>query len=134
MITLKKEKGMWATSSKKCMQSALSKTENFCVTLASASSPSVEGDHPETDLTPLLNGQGHREFQSLIRILNWMVVIGRTDVSFATSSQARFSASPGEGQLARSLRTFACLRKRPNLEIAHDPKEIDQPHDGLFFF
>ena len=66
-------------------------------------------------------------------MINWLATIGRTDVSFATPSLARFSASPREGHLARLLRTFACLKKRPNLEIVNDPTVIEQPHDGICF-
>ena len=115
------------------MQRDLSNTEDVHGAIAPASSPSVEGCRPEIDPTPLLNEEGHREFQSLIRMLNLMVEIGRTDMSFAASSLARFSVSTREGHLARSLRTFPYLKKRPNLEIAHDPTEIEQPHDRLCF-
>ena len=55
-----KEKGMWATSSKKCTQRALFKIEDVHGTIAPASSPSLEGDHLERDLTPLLNEHGYR--------------------------------------------------------------------------
>ena len=124
---------MWETSSKKCTQRALSKIEDVCGALALGSSPSVEGDHLEIDLIPLLNEQIHREVQFLIGTLNWMVMIGRTDVSFDASSLATFSSSPREGHLARSLRMFACLKKRPNLEIACDPTEIEETHGGICF-
>ena len=91
---------MWETSSKKCVQRSLSKIEDIHGTLDIASFPSVEGDYPESDPTPLLDEQDHRELQSLIEILNCVLVIGRTDVLFAASSLARLSTNPREGHLA----------------------------------
>ena len=60
----------------------------------------------KTDPSTTLNEQGRRYFQYLIGIINLIVVIGRTDVLFPTSSLVRFSTSPHEGNLARSLRMF----------------------------
>ena len=50
----------------------------------------------------------------LMGILIWVVRLGRSDVAHATSSISRFSACPREGHLARALRVFGFLKKRPN--------------------
>ena len=46
--------------------------------------------------------------------LIWVVGIQRFDVAHATSSLSRFSTCPREGHLARALRVFGFLKKRPN--------------------
>ena len=61
------------------------------------------------------------------------MITRRLDIVFATSSLARFSASPREGHLARVLRVFGYLKKRPNLGIIYDLTGIEQAHDGLCF-
>jgi uncharacterized protein (DUF2249 family) len=80
-------------------------------------------DHPETDTRPLLDNIQHREYQSLIGMLQWAVKLCRIDICYATSSISRFSAAPREGHLSRVLRIWGYLKKCPNraLDIDHKP-------------
>ena len=48
-----------------------------------ASSPLEDGDHPEVDSSPLLEGEDIRKYQSLIGALQWIIQIGRFDISTA---------------------------------------------------
>ena len=62
----------------------------------------------------MLGNEEHRQHQMLMGTLIWVVGIGRSDVAHATSSLSRFSAYPIEEHLARALRVFGSLKKRPN--------------------
>jgi hypothetical protein len=48
----------------------------------------VNKDHPEDDTTPFLDTHLHWEYQALIGMLQWVLMISRADIYFATSSQA----------------------------------------------
>ena len=78
------------------------------------------GDHPEDDDTALLNDHYHKIYQQLLGMLNWLVTIGRFDISFATSSLARFVACPRQGHLDRLKHVFGYLKKWPNRRIRID--------------
>ena len=43
-------------------------------------------DQPEEDTSNILDDDMHRKHQILIRILNWLVTIGRIDITYAVSS------------------------------------------------
>ena len=58
-----------------------------------------------------------------MRILIWVVGLGRSDVAHATSSLSRFSACPQEGHLARALRVFGFLNKHPNRRFVVDSRD-----------
>jgi hypothetical protein len=81
-------------------------------------------NHPETETTPLLDNIQHREYQSLIGMLQWAVTFCRIDICYATSSMSRFSAAPREGHLSRVLRIWGYLKKYPNCALNIDHKPI----------
>ena len=62
--------------------------------------------HPEMDTSEFLDDDGHMYYQMLVGMLNWIVGIGRFDISHATSSLARFDSCPRKGHLKRALRVF----------------------------
>jgi hypothetical protein len=72
------------------------------------------GDHPEEDLSPLLDNELHREYQSLIGMLQWAVSLCRIDICYVTSSMSRFCAAPRQGHLSRVLRIWGYLKKYIN--------------------
>ena len=72
--------------------------------------PMTGGDHPEEDVLELLDDKGHQRYQMLIRMLNWIVCIGRMDVAYATSSLSRFTACPRKGHMDRVLQVFGYLK------------------------
>ena len=43
--------------------------------------PLEQNDHPELDKTDLLDAEGIRIYQSLIRSAQWIVQLGRFDIS-----------------------------------------------------
>ena len=74
-------------------------------------SPLVKGDHPETDDSPLLEIEGIKIYQSLIGGLQWVIQIGRFDVSTAVMTMSRFRAAPRQGHLERVKRIHGYLSK-----------------------
>jgi hypothetical protein len=85
--------------------------------------PKTSGNHPELDDTTILNNDGHKKYQMLIGMLNWIVTIGRLDVCHATSSLARFTACPRMGHLVRAKQVFGYLKKQPNRLIVVDSRD-----------
>jgi hypothetical protein len=124
----KDSKGRWCFGCKKYIKEAIVRVEAIFGVLKKSTVPILAGDHPETDDSEVLGDQDHRRFQMLIGILNWVVTIGRIDVTFATMSLSRFSACPRRGHLDRALKIFGYLKKRPNRRIcidSSDPKFIN---------
>jgi hypothetical protein len=80
-------------------------------------------DHPEEDNSTILSSEDHRKFQMLIGMLNWLVGIGRIDISHSVASLARFVACPRQGHLDRALQVFGYLKKFPNRRIRVDSKD-----------
>ena len=58
----------------------------------------------------------------LMGILIWVVGLGRSDVSHATSYLSIFSACPRGGHLVRALRVFGFLKKRRNRRFMVDSR------------
>ena len=94
----------------------------------------IYGDHPELDDMAILSGESHQKYQMLVGILNWIVALGRLDISFATSSLSRFVACPRQGHLDRALYVFGYLKKQPNRRYvieSCDPKPPINGAEGL---
>jgi hypothetical protein len=74
-------------------------------------SPIEKNDHPELDVSPLLNETGISHYQSLVGALQWTITLGRFDVAVAVMTLSSFRASPREGHLSRVKRIVAYLLK-----------------------
>ena len=70
-------------------------------------SPIEKNDHPELDMTPLLDASGVTKYQSLIGALQWAISLGRFDIGVAVMSLSSFRAAPRVGHLER-LKRVAC--------------------------
>jgi hypothetical protein len=55
-----------------------------------ASSPMVEKDHPELDLSEELDADGIKQYQSLIGALQWLVTLGRFDILVSVATMGSF--------------------------------------------
>ncbi len=62
----------------------------------------------------------HREYQSLIGMLQWVVSLCRIDICFAVSALIRFCASPREGHFTRALRIWGYLKKYQDRSLPID--------------
>ena len=78
---------------------------------------SIMGDHPEQDDSTILDNEQHREYQSLIRMAQWLVTLGQLDICYAISSLSHFSCCPCEGHIRRLFRVWGYLKKFPNKSI-----------------
>jgi hypothetical protein len=78
---------------------------------------------PEVDESEFLDAEGHRKFQQLIGIAQWLVVSGRMDINFAVCSLSRFSSAPRKNHLKEAVRIFKYLNKFPERWIRIDPSD-----------
>ena len=62
-------------------------------------SPLEKGDHPELDDTPLLDPEQVTEYLSLMGQLQWLISLGRFNVSSAVSGLSTFHSKPCKGHL-----------------------------------
>ena len=90
-----------------------------------ASSPLVKGDHPELDSSELLDEEWTKIYQSLIGALQWVIQIGRWDVSTGVMTLSRFRACPRQGHLDRVKRIHGYLLKMKNGVIRIRTEEPD---------
>ena len=61
----------------------------------------------------------------LIGMFEWLVIIGRLDLSHALTSLNKFRAYPHEYHLDLAVHIFRYLKQVPSLVIAIDPKLLD---------
>jgi hypothetical protein len=90
----KDRQGRWCIRCQKYRKEAVKQVEGMFGSVKKYSSPSETGDHPEIDTSKVLDNEGHRKVQMLIRMLVWVITIGRISVAHATSSLSRFTACP----------------------------------------
>ena len=64
-------------------------------------SPLDKGDHPEVDLSDLLDEKGIQQYQSLVGVMQWAVSIGRLDITTAVMTMSGFRAAPRQGHMYR---------------------------------
>jgi hypothetical protein len=73
--------------------------------------PLEGGDHPELDDLELLEIEGIKVYQSLIGALQWVIQIGRFDITTHVMTLSRFRAAPRHGHLNRVKRIYGYLSK-----------------------
>ena len=86
--------------------------------------PMAAGDHPELDQSELLDENMHRKYQMLIRMIIWIVTIGRLDIAFSMSFLERVLACHRQAHLDRVFHVFSYLKYRPNRRIMIDSNDI----------
>ena len=87
--------------------------------------PTVKNDHPELDSSDLLDIEMTKVYQSLIGALQWVIQIGRWDVTTSVMTLSRFRAAPREGHLERVKRIHGYLRKMKDGVIRIRTEEPD---------
>ena len=86
-----------------------------------AATPLPERFHPEQDTSDLLDQDGAAFYRSITGAINWIVTLGRIDVSFANQACARYNALPRRGHLEAAMRTIQYLHTYPKGMIIVDP-------------
>ena len=79
--------------------------------------PLEHGDHPEMDTSMELDLDDIKKFQSMIGALQWVVQIGRFDITTAVMTLSSFRANPRVGHLDRCKRIYGYLSKMCNAAI-----------------
>jgi hypothetical protein len=72
-----------------------------CSPMGNILSPLKKGDHPELDMSELLDNEGIERYQSLIGSLQWAVSLGRMDIQTAVMTMSSLRAAPRKGHLDR---------------------------------
>jgi hypothetical protein len=88
-------------------------------------SPLEENDHPELDMTELLDADDAKKFQSLLGEMQWAIQLGRLDITTAVSTMSGFRAAPRKGHLERAKRMVGWLSKMRDLTIRFRTDEPD---------
>ena len=87
--------------------------------------PMKEGLHPESDTSQPLSDEMATRYRAVIGSLNWVVILGRFDVMYATNTLARFSMIPRTGHLEATIRILGYLKKYRDHRILLNPNPID---------
>jgi hypothetical protein len=78
-----------------------------------------EGYHPEIDDTPLCADEDSAK-HTMIGCCSWIIVLGRFDIAYATSSMSRFNMALREGHLKAVKRILAYLKTFPKGRVIID--------------
>jgi Reverse transcriptase (RNA-dependent DNA polymerase) len=78
------------------------------------SSPMEEKYHPELDLTPELDENGIRQYQSLIGALQWLITLGRFDIQCGVTAMGSYRVAPRQGHLDALKRIYGYLKRNPS--------------------
>jgi hypothetical protein len=100
------------------------------------SSPMIPKDHTELNLTPGLDENGIKKYQSLIGALKWLVTLGRFDILIAVTTMSGYHIAPRQGHLERLKRVIGYVKQHsdgaicfwtniPDHESQCTPKKFD---------
>jgi len=88
------KQGALCYAPKKCIDKILDNCRRiYCTWPKAAHSPLINGDHPELDTSDLLNEDDQKVYQSLIGALQWVIQIGRFDITTSVMTLCRFRAN-----------------------------------------
>ena len=98
--------------------------------------PMAEDFHPEIDDSPLCSSDDAAKFRSIIGCANWLITLGRFDISYATMSLGCFNMAPRENHLKAAKRILSYIKTFPKGKILFDtsyperPKNVMEEHDN----
>jgi hypothetical protein len=124
--TWQKEEIFVALSARTYVENAAEKVEVMLdQTLRQFKSPMEESYHPELDTTDVMPPLMASRFRTMIGMANWMIVLGRFDIAYATMALSRYNMEPRYGHLKALIRVFGYLKRYSNGRILVDTKEMD---------
>jgi hypothetical protein len=108
-------KTMWMVSAVKYIKEAIRNVENNLQKEdkrlpSNVPTPLSSNYCPELDISPLLSIEQHYAYQQLIRILRWVVELGRFEIHLPVALLAQHLASPRIGHLNQTYHIFAYLK------------------------
>jgi hypothetical protein len=77
--------------------------------------------HPETDVTPELDGELASRYQQLIGMLRWACKLGRVDIILEVSLMSSHLCMPRVGHLQKVYGIFLYLEKHKKSNMVFDP-------------
>ena len=89
------------------------------------SSPLEKNDHPELDMSDLLDTDGIKKYQSMVGAMQWAVSIGRLDITTAVMTMSSFRVAPRKGHLERVKRIYGYLLRFKGATICFVTEEPD---------
>ena len=81
----------------------------FGEALRKARTPLIQSDHLELDTTQFCGQEEIKHFQTLIGQVQWLITLGRFDISVFVMSLSRFHAQPRKGHHERAKMIFGYL-------------------------
>jgi hypothetical protein len=81
-----------------------------------------EGSHPESDTSDQLTSEMATQYRAIIGSLNWVVILGRFDIMYATNT---LSMASWLGHLESAKRILGYLKECPEHQILLNPNPID---------
>ena len=90
-----------------------------------ATSPLEKNDHPELDTSEELDEDDTKKYQSLIGALQWVISIGRLDITTSVMTLSSFRTNPRQGHLSRVKRIYGYLSKMKHATIRVRTEEPD---------
>jgi hypothetical protein len=72
-----------------------------------------EGYHPDVDALPPFTKDNSAECRLIIGCCIWIIVLGRSDIAYATFAMSRFNMLPREGHLKAVKRILSYLKTFP---------------------
>ena len=70
-------------------------------------------EQPKLDYYPLLNVKYHKDFQHIIRLCQWLIVVVIIDIAYAIYSLCRLLSAPWVGQINLATGKFGYLNNYP---------------------
>ena len=89
--------------------------------VAKAPTPLSSGYRPEVDVTGELDASDASYYHYLIRIIRWIVELGRIDITCEVSMMSSHLALTREGHLKEVFYVFAYLKNHMNSELVFAP-------------
>src|SRR5689334_18129099 len=133
-----------AFSAETYISNALPKLAKLCglENFKKANTPFHEDYHAELDESNLVPHEMISLYQSLLGSANWIITLGRFDISYAINTLSRYSMAPREGHMNAMHRVFGYLRICPKgkilIDIGHPSirKQVDVTvnHDWIEFY
>jgi hypothetical protein len=87
--------------------------------------PMIEGLHPESDTSQMLSDEMATQYHAIIGSLNWVVLLGRFDVMYATKTLARFFNDSSTWSSGGYQKDSWILKKHSEHRILLNPNPID---------
>jgi hypothetical protein len=87
--------------------------------------PMDETYHPELDDTPMLTPKEASKYCGMVGCCNWVITLGRFDISYTIQALSRYTMAPQEGDFKAMKRVMRYVKKHYKGRLIIDPKMRD---------